>query len=357
MVAINSQPSGPSRQVIASPQQIYVAAPKATAWIMLRNTEYSPPADSGRSITIQSNEGAQTLIEFTNRATRAPDRMVKSMTVVGPNRLMYRHVSGLYTGAVEELTVRDTSLGSEIEISGSFAARDGMASGLIKLTFERMLYEHLHDIKLAAEQRAASTGELAHSGMLLAQVPSLQSEEALLKAVETQEEAEWGHSGHGQGVARVALSVAAGLGLDSAVLDHLHRAALLHDVGKIAIDAAIWGERGPIRPAARAQMAAHPLLGRDLAARAGLSDPVLEGILHHHERWDGQGYPSGLIATSIPLPVRILALAESIDSMLRASYRRSPLRPPEVLARLESGAGRQWDPDLARKARSIIRGH
>jgi putative nucleotidyltransferase with HDIG domain len=357
MASIDSQRSEPSRQVFASPQQIYVAAPKATVWVMLRNTEYTPPAGSGRTITVQANEGAQTLIEFSSQATRAVDRTVKSMTVAGQNRLVYRHLAGLYTGAIEELVVRDTSLGSEIEVTGSFAVRDGVTRGLVKVAFERMLYEHLQDIKQAAESRAVRTGELAHSGMLLAQVPSLQSEEALLKATETQEEAEWGHSGHGQGVARVALSLTTGLGLDSNTLDLLRRAALLHDVGKIAIDAAIWGERGPIRPGARAQMAAHPLLGRDLADRAGLPDPILEAILHHHERWDGQGYPSGLSAQGIPLPVRILALAESVDSMLRTSYRRGPLRPPEVVARIESGAGRQWDPELARKAKAIIRGH
>jgi HD-GYP domain-containing protein (c-di-GMP phosphodiesterase class II) len=337
---------------MASPQQVYVAAPKAVVWVMLRGTEYNAPHDSGRNISVLSDDGAQTLIEFSSQARRS----VKAMTVAGPHRLLYRHQSGLYTGAVEELVLRDTGLGTELVMTGSLAVRDGVARGLIKMAFERMLYEHLRDIKQAAESRAANTRDASASTVFLADVPALATEAALLQAAARQEEVEWGHSGHGQGVARIALSLATGLDIGAKSLAHLQHAALLHDVGKIAIDNAIWGARGPIGPGQRAHMAAHPVLGRDLALRAGLPEPVLDGILHHHERWDGQGYPDGLSGDAIALPVRILALAESIDSMLRASYRRAPLHTPEVVARLETGAGRQWDPVLARKAKAVIRG-
>ena|SRR5579871_1938312 len=102
-------------------------------------------------------------------------------------------------------------------------------------------------------------------------------------------------------------------------------------------------------------MQAHARIGHDLAARAGVPTAISTGILYHHERWDGQGYPSGLAGEQIPLRARILFLAERVDSMMRANYRRPPLSVPQVIASIEAGAGKLWDPALARTATRLIK--
>jgi putative nucleotidyltransferase with HDIG domain len=191
---------------------------------------------------------------------------------------------------------------------------------------------------------------------LLTDLPALTTEEQLLHAVEEQEAFEWGHSGHGKGVARVALSLAESAMLPPRQVDVLVRAALLHDVGKVALASSLWSTRGVLDDADRGQMAEHVRLGAEMAAQAGLPAALVTTILQHHERWDGAGYPNGLAGEAIPLRTRIVALAESVDTMLRATYRRAPLNIDQVVSRLEADAGHRWDPILARQVVRIIRG-
>ena len=191
---------------------------------------------------------------------------------------------------------------------------------------------------------------------MLAQLPDAPDEKQLLQIVEAQEEAEWGHVGHGRGVARVATSLAESVMLPKRQIDLLVRAALLHDVGKIALSGSLWGTLGTLSAKDREFMYAHAELGADLAARAGLPDSVQTCIRHHHERWDGTGYPGHLAGDAIPMRARILAIGESIDTMMRASYRRDTLGTERILKALEQGAGTIWDPMLAREAHRIIRG-
>ncbi len=189
-----------------------------------------------------------------------------------------------------------------------------------------------------------------------ADLPGFAGENALQLAVEAQEEEEFGHVGHGLGVARVAEGLASALGLRADVIAQLRTAALLHDGGKLALDRALWGGRSIIMPWQRKLMESHASFGSELADQAGVSDEAVLAILHHHERWDGAGYPANLHGDLIPLPARILFVAEVVDSMLRPSYRRQPLTPAQVVQVLEAGAGRIWDPDVARHAVRMVRG-
>jgi putative nucleotidyltransferase with HDIG domain len=187
-------------------------------------------------------------------------------------------------------------------------------------------------------------------------LPNLEDEDELRYAVEAQEEEEFGHSGHGRGVARVAAALAEALGLTAGQVDELHTAALLHDAGKISLDRALWGSRGTITAWQRRLMEAHTSFGSELADRVGLPDSIVRTILHHHERWDGSGYPAHLAGEAIPLSGRILFVAEVVDSMLRTSYRRPVMKPGHVAAVLEAGAGHRWDPRVARHAARMVRG-
>jgi HD-GYP domain-containing protein (c-di-GMP phosphodiesterase class II) len=139
-------------------------------------------------------------------------------------------------------------------------------------------------------------------------------------------------------------------------VEDLWRAALLHDLGKVAIASSLWGTLGALTDDQRALMEAHVRLGYQLAVRAHLPEPVLASILHHHERWDGRGYPDHISEDVIPLKARILSLAEQVDAMMRASYRREPLPPDKMLDMLEKGAGRRWDPMLTRHMIRLLSG-
>jgi putative nucleotidyltransferase with HDIG domain len=189
-----------------------------------------------------------------------------------------------------------------------------------------------------------------------ADLPGFAGEAALQLAVEAQEEEEFGHVGHGLGVARISEGLAAAMGLPADLIESLRKAALLHDGGKLALDRALWGGRGTIMSWQRKLMEAHASFGSELADQVGVSDAAVMAILHHHERWDGTGYPANLQGDLIPLPARILFVAEVVDSMLRASYRRQPLTPSQVVGVLEAGAGHIWDPEVSRHAVRLVRG-
>lgn len=187
-------------------------------------------------------------------------------------------------------------------------------------------------------------------------LPGFTSELSLMQAVEAQEEEEFGHVGHAAGVARVAVALAGAIGLSAPEIEQLRQAALFHDGGKLALDRVLWGSLDTISPWKRRLMEAHAGLGGELADQVGIADAAVMAILHHHERWDGQGYPAGLTGKEIPIMARLLFVAEAVDSMLRPSYRRQPMASSDVARVLLSGAGELWDPELVHHAVRIITG-
>jgi putative nucleotidyltransferase with HDIG domain len=187
-------------------------------------------------------------------------------------------------------------------------------------------------------------------------VPDFDTIEQLVDISESQEIAEWGHTGHGKGVARVALLLAQAVGLDEQDQYAMDIAARLHDIGKSAIDYRLWGYRGPLSSDQRVLLREHAQVGAELVSRIGLQDPIAVAIRHHHERWDGSGYPDNLAGDAIPLAARILWIAESVDTLLRTSYRREGVPLSRARAMLEEGAGTAWDPALVRQVAPILHG-
>jgi HD-GYP domain-containing protein (c-di-GMP phosphodiesterase class II) len=344
------------KQVDIAPQRVTVAAPASLVFSMLSSVDYECRTGSGRSVSLIGGDDMRTIAVFTTTNFKGQALTVKEVQGIAPDRVIYSHLSGPFTGGKEEIVIRDNGDNSEIQHSARIFVDDDSSFRLLKLSFEHATQEHLRDLKLAAEGRVRPAGEVLKSASMQVQVPIMTSEQQLLDAVDRQEEEEWGHIGHGRGVARVAVSLAEYVALPQRHIDGLMRAALLHDVGKVALDSSLWGVRGVLTADQRRKMTAHARLGRDLTARAGLPDTIQTMILHHHERWDGQGYPDGLSEEAIPLRARILAIAENVDTMMRASYRRETLPTQRVITMLEEGAARQWDPTLARQAARIIRG-
>ena len=165
-----------------------------------------------------------------------------------------------------------------------------------------------------------------------------------------------GMEGHTERLASLALEIAHRRGLAGPDLEALELGAVLHDVGKIGIPDGILMKPGPLTAEERTVMEEHPVIGDRLLASLSLLGPVRPIVRHHHERWDGNGYPDGLMGVEIPLLARIVALADSIEAMSGERPYRSPLGTDEVRRELELGRGGQWDPMLVDVALDLIDG-
>jgi putative nucleotidyltransferase with HDIG domain len=153
-----------------------------------------------------------------------------------------------------------------------------------------------------------------------------------------------GHVGeHSTAVADLARSIGRTLGVEDRELDHLYLAGLLHDLGKISTPDAILLKPGPLTGEERMVMQEHSRVGFHLLDGLDLT-PVDDWILHHHEHWDGSGYPDGLAAGEIPFGSRILLVADAFDAMTTGRPYRRALSVPAALGELRDLAGRQFDP-------------
>jgi putative two-component system response regulator len=151
---------------------------------------------------------------------------------------------------------------------------------------------------------------------------------------------------HAQRVAGTARQLGLGLGLADADVVALHRGGLIHDVGKIGIPAATLNKEGPLNHSERTRMQAHSIIGESIAAAILSDGPLLSVIRHHHERFDGQGYPDGLRGSEIPLLARIISVCDAYDALASDRPYRSRISSSEAVAILREGAGDQWDPEL-----------
>jgi diguanylate cyclase (GGDEF)-like protein len=168
--------------------------------------------------------------------------------------------------------------------------------------------------------------------------------EALAAAVDARDPYTAGHS---RRVAEYAIALARALGHGDAFCGELHLAALFHDVGKIGISDGVLRKTGPLTLDEYAQMQEHPKIGADHLLRAvPFLQAQLPAIRHHHERWDGRGYPHALKGEAIPYQARILAVVDAYDAMTSNRVYRQALLPDDVLRICASGAGIQWDPML-----------
>ena len=152
--------------------------------------------------------------------------------------------------------------------------------------------------------------------------------------------------GHSHRVAHLANALGRRLQLDEPRLQKLHFAALLHDLGMLRIDRAQWAI-----PAAHRK---HPGFGARMLERIRLWEDLAPFVLHHHEWWNGAGYPERLAGDAIPLEARIIGIAEAFDSMTTAHYRER-LPAAEALHRIEAGSGTQFDPELAAHFVALVR--
>jgi len=159
---------------------------------------------------------------------------------------------------------------------------------------------------------------------------------------------------HARRVARLALLVADGLGLDEEERLEVELVGLLHDVGKAALPMGVLAKPAPLDEEEWALMRIHTIEGERIVLEAGLGERLGELVRATHERWDGDGYPDGLRAHDIPLTARIVFAADAYDAMTCARPYRGELPKAFAIGELRRGAGTQFDPFVARRLADTI---
>lgn len=154
-------------------------------------------------------------------------------------------------------------------------------------------------------------------------------------------------SGHSQRVARNSKTIARAIGLPEKEIERIGRAALLHDVGKIhEVFAPILRKTSRLTAEEYALMQTHAAKSAELIHNVSYLRDIVDVVRHHHENWDGTGYPSGLAGEAIPLGSRIIMVADTMDAMLTDRPYRAALGREEVTAELRKLQGKQFDPQL-----------
>jgi putative nucleotidyltransferase with HDIG domain len=151
-------------------------------------------------------------------------------------------------------------------------------------------------------------------------------------------------AGHSRRVRRIALAIGEELGLAPDELDPLAQAALFHDIGKLAIPDDILLKPAELTESEWKLMREHSNEGARMIERVGFFEAAVPAIRHHHERYDGSGYPSGLAGTDIPLGARIIHVADALDSMLTTRIYRTGRPARLALTELRKGTGTQFCP-------------
>ncbi|UCC83700.1 MAG: response regulator [Gemmatimonadota bacterium] len=199
------------------------------------------------------------------------------------------------------------------------------------LSENRAYREHLEE---RVQKQAGQINQLFLDGL-----------QALAAAIEARDRYTGGHLDR---VSKYALATGTELGLDERAMWSLWLGSLFHDVGKLAIPDAILNKPGPLTEEEYEEMKRHPELGVEIIQRISFLLPAALAILHHQERWDGNGYPGGLKGERISIEGRILAVADAFDAMLTDRPYRKALTEGYALSELERCAGSQFDPGVVR---------
>jgi putative nucleotidyltransferase with HDIG domain len=160
--------------------------------------------------------------------------------------------------------------------------------------------------------------------------------------------------GHAERLTRLAMRLAAEVGLGENEIETIRLGALLHDVGKIGIPDSVLLKPSALTDEERLLMRAHTEIGDHLLEPLELLAAVRPIVRHHHERWDGLGYPDRLSGSAIPLGARIMSVADAVDAMSASRVYRAALPQVEVVRELERGRGTQWDPALVDHTLKLI---
>jgi len=153
---------------------------------------------------------------------------------------------------------------------------------------------------------------------------------------------------HAERMVRLSKSIGLAMSLTDDQLNELELLSTLHDIGKMGVDAKILSKSGKLSDEEWVEMRKHPEVGFRIAQATSELIPIADYILCHHERWDGKGYPQGLIGEQIPLLSRIVAIVDSFDAMTNDRAYRSAMTKGEAIEEIRRNSGTQFDPEVTR---------
>lgn len=167
---------------------------------------------------------------------------------------------------------------------------------------------------------------------------------ALTHAIDAKNSYTYGHS---ERVAMLSKSLALAAGIDETTAQRIYLSGLVHDVGKIGVPEAVLSKAGRLTQQEFESIKQHPVIGPGILRGIHQMKDLIPGVMHHHERWDGGGYPHGLAGEEIPLFGRVIGLADAFDAMSSNRIYRQALDHPRVLQEIRDHLGTQFDPRLA----------
>jgi diguanylate cyclase (GGDEF)-like protein/putative nucleotidyltransferase with HDIG domain len=205
--------------------------------------------------------------------------------------------------------------------------------------------ERLH--QFASSLSPAEFGPGNSEGGLFGEVPPalIDTVTSLALAIDSKDHYTQGHS---QKVAAYASLIADALGLKEEEIGEIRLGALLHDIGKVGIPEEILGKRGPLNPDEWEKMKEHVLYGDRMLEPLQTISRIRKMVCHHHEMFDGSGYPHGLVGEQIPIGSRIIAIADAYDTITSERIYKKARTPAAAFEELERCAGSQFDPELVR---------
>jgi putative nucleotidyltransferase with HDIG domain len=211
----------------------------------------------------------------------------------------------------------------------------GWQSSLLVLPPIYLMYRsyRLYLGKLETEKRHAEQVSNLH----------LRTIEALALAIEAKDETTGEHL---QRVRVYAMELAKELGLSEDETEALRAASVLHDIGKLAVPEHIISKPGKLTPEEFEKMKIHPIVGAEILEQVHFPYPVVPIVRAHHEKWDGSGYPSGLVREAIPIGARILSAVDCLDALASDRQYRKALPLDEAMAKVVSEAGTSFDPQV-----------
>ena len=171
----------------------------------------------------------------------------------------------------------------------------------------------------------------------------VRSIDAMIKALEAKD---FYTRGHSQRVTLYSLAIGMEMGMPHEEIENLRRGAVLHDLGKIGVREAVLNKPGKLTDEEFSEIVRHPEMAVRILEPIPFFRPLLPAILHHHERFDGKGYPARLAGSMIPVPSRIMAIADTFDAMTSTRAYRKALPVSDAIAEIRRCAGTQFDPDI-----------
>ena len=239
--------------------------------------------------------------------------------------------------------VRDPKTDPRSELSVAIRVEDRIW-GVVNIEAHQPRALREADVVLV-EAIAASLGSAVHRSQLIAELESAFT--TMLAALTSTVEAKDDYTAnHGEDVAVMAERVALRMGLSRSGARDVLLAAMLHDVGKVAVPSEILLKPGPLTDEEWVVMRSHAAVGGDLVARIDAFAHLAPSVRASHERWDGGGYPDGLVGEKIPLPARIIAACDTYDAIITDRPYRPARSPREACAELARVAGSQLDPEV-----------